>query len=132
MLIRNWLELNLIIKWLAAITAIGIIVLSLTRIGVIVPSSEITLLDKIAHTFAYMVLCFLWMFVFRNSRGKWLLIICLILFGVILEVLQQTVTDYRTFDYLDMVANSIGVVFGYALFIFIRNKNLRRLYKKDL
>ncbi|MGB0776741.1 MAG: VanZ family protein [Flavobacteriaceae bacterium] len=130
--IKNWLELNLIIKWLAAITAIGIIVLSLTRIGAIVPSSEITFLDKIAHTFAYLVLSFLWSYVFRNSKRPWLLLVCLTLFGVILEVLQRTLTDFRTFDYMDMVANFIGVLFGYVLFTYVRNKKLRRLYKKDL
>jgi glycopeptide antibiotics resistance protein len=40
----------------------------------------------------------------------------LILFGIILEVLQGALTDYRTADYKDALANTTGVLIGFFSF----------------
>ena len=73
-------------------------------------------LDKLQHCFAYLVLTFFWLFAFYKKERKHLIIFCCILFGILIEVLQYTITNYRTGDYLDVVANSSGVLFGFFIF----------------
>jgi len=38
------------------------------------------------------------------------------LFGIIIEVLQLTLTDYRAFDWFDVLANTAGVILGLLVF----------------
>jgi len=73
-------------------------------------------LDKWQHCFAYLVLTFFWLFAFYKKERKYLIILCCILFGILIEVLQYTITNYRTGDYLDVLANSSGVLFGSFVF----------------
>ena len=73
-------------------------------------------LDKWQHCFAYLVLTFFWLFAFYKKERKHLIIFCCILFGILIEVLQYTITNYRTGDYLDVLANSSGVLFGFFIF----------------
>jgi VanZ family protein len=73
-------------------------------------------LDKLQHCFAYLVLTFFWLFAFYKKERKHLIIFCCILFGILIEVLQYTITNYRTGDYLDVIANSSGVLFGSFVF----------------
>jgi len=44
----------------------------------------------------------------------------IVTFGIIIEVLQLTLTDYRTFDWWDAFANSIGALLGVLAFDFLR------------
>jgi VanZ family protein len=43
------------------------------------------------------------------------LIFYMILFGVLMEICQETFTEYRTFEWNDIVANSIGAFFGWKI-----------------
>ena len=63
-------------------------------------------LDKLQHCFAYLVLTFFWLFAFYKKERKHLIIFCCILFGILIEVLQYTITNYRTGDYLDVLART--------------------------
>jgi VanZ family protein len=72
--------------------------------------------DKWQHCFAYLVLTFFWLFAFHKKERKYLIIFCCILFGILIEVLQYTITNHRTGDYLDAIANSCGVLFGFFIF----------------
>ena len=60
------------------------------------------------------------MLVIRNkevkSSFKYIVAICCVFFGIVLEVLQGTITSYRIASYLDMLANTVGIII--ALFIF--------------
>ena len=53
-----------------------------------------------------------------------IIIICLLIigFGIFIEVLQGTLTTYRTIDSLDALANSIGVTVAFILIISFRKK----------
>jgi VanZ family protein len=87
--------------------------------------------DKWQHCFAYLILTFFWLFAFYEKERKYLIIFCCILFGILIEVLQYTITNYRTGDYLDVIANSFGVLFG--LFVFnqvFKKKQVKK--QKDL
>src|SRR5712691_8168591 len=70
--------------------------------------------DKIAHSLAYgsLSLCFGMLF---GGRARQLgIAIAFAAMGVALEFLQG-LTDYRTFEIADMIANTIGAVLGWGL-----------------
>lgn len=82
--------------------------------------------DKAYHFIAYFFLSLCWFIYFCIIKNKWkspflvILTISIILFGIIVEVMQKNFTDYRTFDWWDIVFNSTAVVF--VLIIFKTNK----------
>lgn len=113
-LIKSLLKDNSLL--LAILVTIVIIFLSLIRIGK--QPINFNHLDKIEHCIAYATLSFLWLLSLGNTkRRKIIICIMCMLFGMFIEVLQDT-TSYRTFDYVDMFANSIGVLIGFIMFIF--------------
>lgn len=103
-----------LILFSVAIT-IGILLLSLYRM----PSTGInfTHIDKGYHSLAYFVLTLSWLFTFyKKPQKRYLIVFGCIILGIIIEVLQHALTIYRTGDYLDVIANSIGALL--ALFVF--------------
>ncbi|MFK8075089.1 MAG: VanZ family protein [Granulosicoccus sp.] len=74
----------------------------------------IMLHDKLAHSAAYASLMVLFAQLFRHDLTRLLLVIGLILFGFAMEYFQGMV-PYRRFDYLDMLANSVGVILAWGL-----------------
>ena len=52
--------------------------------------------------------------VFQKSAHRILVALLLIALGVSMEFLQR-MTGYRYFEYIDMLANSAGVLLGWAL-----------------
>ena len=79
--------------------------------------------DKIFHLLAYVVLTFLWvktfLFKFGFKKASSLLYIGLfcIIFGIIIEVLQNKLTTYRTLDILDILANTTGVILAVLVLV---------------
>ena len=81
--------------------------------------------DKMLHAGAYLFLTCLWKlyFVFQNSDFKryrsnlYRVAIACFIFGMLIEVLQGTLTSYRTPDWWDVLANSTGVVLAVLFFI---------------
>lgn len=85
----------------------SIIYLSLTSTPPKMPSGY----DKVNHLIAYAVLTG-WFGQLYVSKGQLLLcVVSFICLGILLEILQG-MSGYRTFDYMDMIANSIGVLIG--------------------
>ena len=88
------------------------------------PAIEVVNADKIGHTIAYGLLGLIWYIALKAlSFSKPLLIAACgaIIYGIILEVLQGTLTEARMLDKYDIVANCIGVAFISGIII-IRNK----------
>ncbi|MCF6279913.1 MAG: VanZ family protein [Flavobacteriaceae bacterium] len=89
---------------------------------------EITVSDKTLHSIAYLVLTFSWLFAIKKShkelKGKLQIGFAVFLFGIIIEVLQSSLTIYRHGDYLDIIANTIGIVLAIVIF-----NTLFRFYK---
>lgn len=82
--------------------------------------------DKFLHFIAYFSLMITWLYAFLGkehfySRIKYLIAGCL-LYGIILEVLQGGVTSYRTASYLDILANSIGIILAVLAFHLFEKK----------
>ena len=82
--------------------------------------------DKLAHSLVFFVLSFLCIIGFiKQSRYAYLrfyapkfsLLICLS-YGLVLELIQPIVSD-RTFELLDVAANSIGTLLGILFFYII-------------
>jgi VanZ family protein len=70
--------------------------------------------DKLAHSLAYCALSF-WFGMLFEGRGRQLLAaLGFAAMGVAIEFLQG-MTDYRTFDVFDMVANAVGAALGFGL-----------------
>lgn len=107
---------------IAIIITIAIVCLSLIRM----PKVPFTFsnVDKVYHIIAYFTLSMSWLFsYYKQPQKKYLIIIGCILFGIIIEVLQSTLTVYRTGDYLDVIANSTGVLLALLIFNLISKKN---------
>ncbi|MFP4844177.1 VanZ family protein [Winogradskyella sp. PE311] len=94
--------------------AIALVIVSLINLNG-VPSLGSSFDDKIYHIIAYIGLAFLWITYFKPSIKKetvYLVFSCLILFGVVLELIQHQLNSNRTYDTVDMIANCLGVIFG--------------------
>lgn len=109
------------ILYIAILVTLGILFLSLIKLPNI--SLGITYTDKFYHTFAYFVLTISWLLSFyKKPHKKYLITFLCLLFGIIIEALQFILTNYRTGDYLDVLANSLGIVLGLLFFNYTLKK----------
>ena len=78
--------------------------------------------DKFIHFFAYL---FLSLLIFKASITftKASIFTCLILLGIVIEALQYT-SGLRNFEYMDIIANSLGILVGFLILRF-REKALK-------
>lgn len=70
--------------------------------------------DKLLHAVAYGVLMGWFAQIFRHDLARLLLVAMFVLLGVTMEFVQGMVPS-RQFDYLDMIANTSGVLLAWAL-----------------
>ena len=77
--------------------------------------------DKLIHFSAYAILTFNWLLVIKNHsnlRKKVTLVaFSILLYGIVIEVLQGALTAYRQADYLDILANLLGIITSVIVFI---------------
>lgn len=110
--IKKLLEHNALA--IAIITTLAIAFLSLGHLPKLDLGFKIKSSDKYLHAIAYFFLSLVWYFALRGkinkTRFKIILILTLIFYGIILEALQGGLTDYRTADFYDVLANSFGVL----------------------
>ena len=99
---------------IALITTLAIAFLSLSDLPKLDLGIKIKSSDKYLHAIAYFFLSVVWYFALqkriKKSRFKLLLILILIFYGIILEGLQGGLTNYRTADLYDVLANSFGIL----------------------
>jgi hypothetical protein len=90
---------------------IGVVVyLSLTPNPVEVPVAQG---DKLGHGLAYATLMYWFAQIHRAANLRSVYAISFVAMGIGLEFLQD-LTDFRTFDVADMVADALGVGIGWA------------------
>lgn len=103
------------------IYTIVLLTLSLVRLNESsLPFSEVGNADKIFHFCAYLGLTLIWQFYYFTKTEHitapklW---ICglIIMFGIVIELLQLTMTAYRSFEGLDIVANTSGVILAFVI-----------------
>ena len=78
--------------------------------------------DKFYHMVCYAIMAFLWSYFLNLKNGNFkihtilFLVFSITIFGIIIEVLQITLTDYRSFDWWDVLANITGIILGVFIF----------------
>jgi len=81
--------------------------------------------DKIAHLCMYFALMSLIIFETRKKTLKIHSLLLLALFpffyGILLEILQSTVTTTRTGSLYDAIFNTLGIIFSVAFWLVIRS-----------
>ena len=81
-------------------------------------------MDKIVHIFLYGVNTFLWSRALLSDNKDLVRILFLFLgmlaFGFTIEVMQMTLTTDRSFDWYDVVANTIGIIVGITVYLKFR------------
>ncbi|WP_299155923.1 VanZ family protein [uncultured Tenacibaculum sp.] len=119
-LIKNLLKGNLIIIAIFVTTSIAI--LSLIKVG---PQPiQINNLDKYEHLLAYFVLSFFWLLALKKAKiNDFIIVFCCVIYGIIIEVLQVTITSYRSGDVLDIIANTTGILIAYIIYFLFFKKN---------
>ena len=112
------------IIFIAIFIAIAIGFLSLIKAPE--PPIQISYQDKIYHIIAYFTLALTWMLSYPVSRQKkmikYVIAFGCVFYGIIIEVLQTTLTTYRTASLLDILANSVGVFIALLIFNSIYKK----------
>ena len=82
--------------------------------------------DKVYHAIAYFSLGLTWLLSFPKSlqkkKLKYAIVISCVIYGIVIEVLQGTLTAYRTASLLDILANTVGVIVAMMIF--------KQVYKK--
>lgn len=75
------------------------------------------------HFTIYVIFAFLWRMAIDTGKTKnWAFIFFAIAFGVIIEIAQQY-TGYRSFEWHDIIANSLGVISGFVLVQIIKKSS---------
>ena len=111
--------------FIAIFITVSIAIGSLVKPDLITLKS-ISVSDKTYHFIAYFFLMFSWLYAFLKNEKfqkniKYLILGCLI-FGIVIEILQETITSYRTTSYLDILANSVGIGLAVLIFHFFEKK----------
>jgi VanZ family protein len=104
--------------WLWAIAG-WLLVLGVAT-GSLVPGPalpELRVSDKVEHAGAYFLLM-IWFGGLYERRRHGMIALGLVALGVALDLLQMT-TKTRTFDVADIAANSLGVLLGLCLSLFV-------------
>lgn len=118
---------------LALIYSLSILVLSLINLKNI-DIINLNASDKFYHTSCYALMVLLWLLYFhfkfkpQNIKGKLILSALIIIFGIIIEVLQLALTNYRSFDWWDAFANTIGVCIGFISFSIVQKFLIRKKF----
>ena len=100
------------------------------------PQPSYSFSDKIAHAAAFFLFACIWFIaslgIAKKAAYNYLLVVIAsvsVIYGILIEVLQYTLTTYRSFDELDMLANTGGVCLAIFLLVGLR-KPLLSLKKK--
>ncbi|MFT5846544.1 MAG: VanZ family protein [Psychroserpens sp.] len=117
-------------KWalpVLVLYALALTIGSLAHVGNL-PSLGSSFDDKIVHFIAYFIftlVVFNYCKELKISHVMLVSAIGVILYGIIIEVLQQVMTSYRTLDIYDALANTLGVVFAIIIIRFINKLKLK-------
>ena len=109
------------LKVLSIALALIISLLSLVDSG----ESAMQLNDKLIHFSVYAILTYITLIASRKTK-IFILLMTILSLGISLEFIQS-VSGLRNFEYMDIIANSLGV-FGGFTFYFLQEKNLKKSF----
>ncbi len=86
---------------------------------------DIPFFDKWVHTFLFAVLNFLLLKAYYKEGPKTMVIwlTLLICYGVLIEVVQLYLIPFRSFDWVDILADTLGIFLGLVAFQRTRASN---------
>ena len=91
-----------------------------------VVETNIHFFDKIVHIGAYLLLTLSWLRSYKKSatslKNHFLIALAVFVYGIIIEVLQATLTNYRQADMYDMFANLVGITLAFLFFTVVLQK----------
>jgi len=88
--------------------------------------SRIPHLDKAYHFGAFLCLT-LWFAALVERRGYWAVSIAMLVLGVVIELVQHWMALGRSAEFLDVVADAVGIAFGILFSLLIRDSWLQRV-----
>lgn len=97
------------------------------------PDIGVSFGDKIFHCFAYLILTFLWVnamvmqFYLKKIKAIIYASMFSVVFGIVIEVLQGSVTLVRAADFNDVIANTIGVVIAVIVLLFNKGMYVKKI-----
>ena len=114
--------------WLSLIYTLLIFFISLIPLpNIIIPDFNLFQPDKLVHFVIYFIMLYLWLksnSVKENKfRLKSLILVLLIIFFI--ETLQGTSFIKRHYELADLIANSVGILFSYIVFVLYPHKKLK-------
>lgn len=82
--------------------------------------STISISDKAIHILAYFLLTLSWLFSYKKESKKLkvsiIILVIVFIYGIIIEVLQGTVTKNRQPEAYDLLANLTGIILAITVF----------------
>jgi len=105
-----------------------ILVLCLVKFNKL-PSVQVSGVDKYVHFTFHFTFTLLWGFYNRLRLGQWVLkssfiIVCLsICYGILIEILQETFTQTRKADIMDVAANATGAIIAFLAVVLYKLKS---------
>ena len=70
--------------------------------------------DKVRHFVAYFILMFWFAQLYQTNKSRWFYAVFFVVMGIALEVLQG-LGGVRYFEYYDMLANTLGIIFAWVI-----------------
>ena len=90
-----------------------------------IPKFQLFEIDKLVHFVMYFSLTILWCLASKNFyKSNFKLLLFAIFFGFVLEIFQHILPFGRYFDFGDLLANGLGVIFGIIILYYIKKKLL--------
>ncbi len=107
-----------------------IVFLSLVSMSSLKDPLDVPFKDKAVHFVFYFVFVLLWdLWKYKSTpyKSSWILLPIALLFGILIEFSQGYFTNDRKFELFDIMANSLGAIFG-----FISSKKIIKTFKSHL
>jgi len=89
---------------------------------------DVRVSDKVIHFIAYFLLALSWLLVFKKNKKvlktSLFVAVSIIIYGIVIEALQNILTEVRTAEVADILSNSAGVVVATLLFNYLLKKRM--------
>lgn len=114
--------------WLSIIYTLLIFFISLIPLpNIIIPDFNLFQPDKLAHFIIYFIMLYLWLKSNSLKENKFRLksLILVLFISSFIETLQGTSFIKRHYELADLIANSVGIIFSYIVFVLYPYKKLK-------
>ena len=114
--------------WLSLIYTLLIFFIFLIPLpNIIIPDFNLFQPDKLAHFIIYFIMLYLWLKSNSLKENKFRLksLILVLFISSFIETLQGTSFIKRHYELADLIANSVGILFSYIVFVLYPHKKLK-------